>query len=101
MPMKLPFQTETGIQSSNSMSESGDGLMVAATRQKAGNSEGAMMVSAPRGPALGKGIGGLNPWSATDWANVIAVDGNFKAARFSHVVAAASSVPSVSSTINI
>jgi hypothetical protein len=97
--MNLLFQPATGIQSSNLISESLDGLMVAATRQNAGKSLGGITASAPRGPALGKGTGGVNSWAATDWAAVIVVSGNFRDAMFSQVVAAWR--PAADSAVNI
>ena len=41
MPMNLPFQSDAGIHTSNLIAESGDGVMVPATRQNAGKSAAA------------------------------------------------------------
>src|ERR1019366_6740043 len=82
------------------MAESLDGWILAATRQNAGKSWGAITVSAPRGPGLGKATGGVYPWAATDWAAMIVVSGNFRDARFSQVVAAGRSVASADSALN-
>jgi hypothetical protein len=79
----LPFQFASGIHTSTLISESGDGLNVAATRQNAGSClKMAFGCADPRPVA-----GGENAPAATDCANVIVVFGHDKASRLSHVAA--------------
>src|ERR1035441_3224286 len=75
-PWNLPFQWEAGIQTSNWILESADGLMTPATRQKAGR--------------LGKALptGGVKLPAATDSALVIEVAGRSSLLRVSQVWAA-------------
>src|SRR3954471_22608395 len=89
----LPFQpepaapepcAEAGIHTSTLISESLDGLSVAAMRQNDGRSANGF---APRPRA---GAGGVKPPGATVCAIVIVVFGRFSAARLSHPAACAS-----------
>src|SRR5580704_3415673 len=89
-PINLPFQLEEGIQTSNLISESVEGLVTAATRQKAGRSLTATMVIPPREPGDGKGDGGVNAPAETIWAKVIVVSGSLSAIRLSQGVSAIS-----------
>src|ERR1035438_10875591 len=50
-PWNLPFQLEAGIQTSNWISESDDGLMTPATRQKAGRLDRALPAGGVKLPA--------------------------------------------------
>jgi len=74
-PWNLPFQLASGIHTSILMSESVDGLNVAATRQNAD------------GWAICPVTGEENVPVATDCANVILVFGNESAWRLSQVAA--------------
>ena len=89
-PINLPFQLEAGIQTSNLISESAEGLVTAATRQKGGRSLAATMVMPPRKPGDGKGDGGVNAPAETIWTTVIVVFGSLSAIRLSQAVAAVS-----------
>src|ERR1019366_6416420 len=75
-PWNLPFQLETGIQTSNWISESDDGVMTPATRQKAGR----------LGMALP--LGGVKLPAGTDSARVMDVAGRSSLFRASQVWAA-------------
>ena len=77
----FPFHPEAGSQTSNLMSESDDGVSVAATRQNPGS----FLNACPPPPAAG----GVNPPAATVWANVMVVLGSFSDDRLSHEPAAA------------
>ena len=65
------------------MSESGVGLIVAATRQKAGS----VAYTCPPSPGVGL-VGGENAPATTDCAIVMVVSGSFSADRLSHEAAA-------------
>src|SRR5579863_655503 len=78
MPSNLLFQPELGIQTSNSMSESADGLMVPATRQNAGRFA---MAGLP---------GGVKVPAGTASAVLMVVLGRFSLASASQLVGAAS-----------
>ena len=101
----LPFHPVSGIQTSNLMSESGVGLIVAATRQKAGSRS----YAAGGGPGSVNGFSGMNAPAATDAASVMVVFGSLSDARLSHdwaavavsspLTAAAASVPATSSEV--
>src|SRR5262245_50982200 len=82
-PWNLPFQLASGIHTSILMSESRDGLNVAATRQKAGNCLKAAVACTPPRP----GAGAENTPAATDWVSVIVAFGNERAWRLSQVAA--------------
>src|SRR5215831_5689753 len=82
----LPFQPETGSQTSTLMSESLLGASVAVTRQKDGSSE--------KTPAVGPRpcrppTGGANAPAATVCASVIVVFGSFSDVRLSQAAALA------------
>src|ERR1035441_5452977 len=87
-PWNLPFQLEAGIQTSNWISESDDGLMTPATRQKAGRLDRAL-------PA-----GGVKLPAGTDSARVMEVAGRSSLFRVSQVWAgcAADGSPKQAST---
>src|SRR5580704_19467770 len=89
-PINLPFQLEAGIQTSNLISESVEGLVTAATRQKAGRSLAATRIMPPRAPGDGKGDAGVNAPAKTIWAKVIVVFGSLSEIRLSQGVAAIS-----------
>ena len=89
-PINFPFQLEAGIQTSNLISESVEGLVITATRQKAGRSLAATLVMPPRESGDGKGDGGVNAPAETIWAKVIVVFGSLSAIRLSQAVAAVS-----------
>src|ERR1035438_3810456 len=74
-PWNLPFQLEAGIQTSNWISESDDGLMTPATRQKAGRLDRAL-------PA-----GGVKLPAGTDCARGMEVAGRSSLFRVSQVCA--------------
>src|SRR4029453_8239560 len=78
----LPFQPEEGSHTSIFMSESGDGLTVAATRQKAGRSVNC--APPPRPPPCG----GVNAPAATDCAIVMVASGSLSDESISHDCAA-------------
>src|SRR5580658_4273865 len=81
IPWNFPFQPALGIHTSNSMSESSDGLMTPDTRQKAGRSGIA-------GPC-----GGLKDPAGTDSAVLIVVVGRASLASASQLVGAADRAP--------
>src|SRR2546428_703140 len=68
----FPFQPESGIQISALMSESVDGLIVAATRQNAGRSAKACAAPGPP-PRPAGAAGGTNCPAATGCADVMVV----------------------------
>src|SRR5262247_3127508 len=97
----LPFHPALGSQTSILMSESDEGVSVAATRQYAGSISGGAPAGAPPRPAAGivaassarpaprpAGDGGTNGPAGTTVASVIATFGSFSAVRFAHGVAA-------------
>src|SRR5580692_12659836 len=86
-PMNLLFQFAVGIQTSNLISESVEGLVTAATLQNSGRSFAETKVRPPRGPGAGKEEGGSKAPAVTICANLIAVSGSFRAARFSQLAA--------------
>jgi hypothetical protein len=86
-PINLLFQLAVGIQTSNLISESVEGLVTAATLQNPGSSFAETKVRPPRGPGAGKEEGGLNAPAVTVCANLIAVSGSLRAVRLSHVAA--------------
>ena len=77
----FPFHPDAGSHTSTLMSESDVGLIVAATRQKAGS----VLYACPPPPPP---AGGENAPAATDCAIVIVVSGSFSADRLSHEPAA-------------
>src|SRR5207245_311256 len=79
-PWNFPFHAAAGIQTSILMSESADGIRVAATRQKAGrlSNRGAFAGCAVVTP------GSANCPAATSCADVIVVFGSVSFARASH-----------------
>ena len=79
----FPFQPVAGSQTSILMSESLEGLSVAATRQNAGRSANCAPPP-PRPPA-----GGVNAPAATGCAIVMVASGSLSELRLSHVAAAA------------
>src|SRR5215471_2969361 len=80
MPMNLPFQPDTGIHTSNLMSESFVGLISPATRQNAGRlSKG--------GPGKSMGFAVVNVPAGWDFAKTIVVWGSASVARLSQVAA--------------
>src|SRR5207244_1139295 len=81
----FPFQFEAGIHSSILISESGEGLSVAAIRQNAGRSPNAAPPPRPPPPA------GAKAPAATACTDVIVVSGNLSAARPAQGAAAAES----------
>src|SRR5919198_5184914 len=85
----LPFHAWAGSQTSILMSESEEGVSVAATRQKAGN----LLNCGTAGPVSGR----LNPPAGTIWAKVIEVFGSAKDDKLSHDAAASSARPSIMS----
>src|SRR5262249_13939597 len=84
-PWNLPFHAWTGSQTSILMSESDEGVRVAATRQNAGNWLNCCTAAGP---------GRLNPPAGTVWAEVIDAFGNLRDDKPSHDVAALSACPS-------
>src|SRR6185503_13455150 len=72
----LPFHATAGSQTSILMSESDQGVSVAATRQKAGN----WLNCGTAGPVPGR----LNPPAGTIWAKVIEVFGSARDDKLSH-----------------
>src|SRR5687767_15551143 len=76
----LPFHATTGSQTSILISESGEGVSLAATRQKAGN----WLNCGTTGPVPG----GLNPPAGTSWTKVIDVFGSTRDDKLSHDAAA-------------
>src|SRR5215510_1130495 len=85
----LPFHAEAGSQTSILMSESEEGLSVAATRQNAGN----WLNCCAAGPVPG----GLNPPAGTICAKVIEVFGSARDDNLSHDAAALSACLSIMS----
>src|ERR1022692_4980142 len=75
-PWNLPFQLEAGIQTSNWISESDEGLITPATRQNAGRLDMALP------------LGGVKLPAGTDSARVMDVAGRSSLLRASHVWAA-------------
>src|ERR1700692_1052029 len=75
MPWNLPFQLEEGSQTSKRMSESEEGFIDPAMRQKAGRL------------AIGLAPGGVNSPAGRDSAMVIVLFGSARAARVSQVAA--------------
>src|SRR6187397_3392954 len=87
----LPFHPEEGSQTSTLMSESGDGLSIAATRQNAGRSVNCAppprpvaVAPPPRPPPCG----GVNAPAATDCAIVMVASGSLSDESISHDCAA-------------
>src|SRR2546430_9451270 len=72
----LPFHAWAGSQTSILMSESDEGVSVAATRQKAGN----WLNCGTAGPVPAR----VNPPAGTVWAKVIEVFGSVRDDRLSH-----------------
>src|SRR5687767_12396965 len=83
--MYLPFQPVSGNQTSILMSESLDGLSVAATRQNAGSS--------PNGAPSPLAPGGVNVPAGTACASVIVAAGTTSAVSLSHAVATSDDCP--------
>src|SRR5262245_46831777 len=85
----LPFHAKAGNQTSILMSESAEGLSVAATRQNAGNwlNCGVGAVPVP---------GRLNPPAGTIWARVIDVFGSARDDKLSHDAAPSARPPIMS-----
>src|SRR6187551_2321923 len=79
----LPFHLEAGSHTSILMSDCGEGVSVAATRQKAGRSLNCAPPP-PRPPACG----GVNAPAATDCAIVTVAFSNFSDESISHDCAA-------------
>ena len=73
----LPFHAAAGSQTSILMSESEEGVSVAATRQNAGNW---LNCCTAAGPVPGR----LNPPAGTIWAKVIEVFGSARDDKLSH-----------------
>src|SRR4030042_1028474 len=87
MPTSLPFQFSAGIQTSILISESGVGVSVAVTRQKAG---AFLKTASPPGPPIiGMPTGGVNWPAATRDAEVIFPSGSSSDARVSQVAGGA------------
>src|SRR5262245_53068507 len=84
----FPFQSEAGSQTSILMSESGEGVSVAATRQKAGN----WLNCGAAGPVPGR----VNAPAGISWARVIEVFGSARDDKLSHDDAALRACPYVS-----
>src|SRR5438045_9628228 len=72
----FPFQSAAGIQTSILMSESDEGVSVAATRQKVGS----WLNCGAAGPVPGR----VNAPAGTIWARVIEVFGSAKDDKLSH-----------------
>jgi hypothetical protein len=83
----LPFHAGAGSQTSILMSESAEGVSVAATRQKAGN----WLNCGTAGPVPGR----VNPPAGTIWAKVIEVFGSARDDRLSHDALALRVCPSI------
>src|SRR5207253_1075828 len=83
----FPFQATAGSQTSILMSESDDGVSVAATRQKAGS----WLNCGTAGPVPGR----VNPPAGTIWANVIEVVESARDDMLSHDAAAVRACPSI------
>src|SRR5688572_25537146 len=86
----LPFHATAGSQTSILMSESEEGVSVAATRQKAGNW---LNCCTAAGPVPGR----LNPPAGTISAKVIEVFGSPRDDKLSHDAAPLSACPSIMS----
>src|SRR5918992_2916985 len=84
----LPFHASVGSQTSILMSESEEGVSVAATRQKAGK----WLNCGTAAPVPGR----LNPPAGTIWAKVMEVFGSARDDKLSHA-AASSAWPSIRS----
>src|SRR4030043_839345 len=87
MPTSLPFQFSAGIQTSILISESGVGVSVAVTRQKAGAVLKPDITPGP--PIIGPPAGGVNWPAATRDAEVIFPSGSSRAACLSQAAGAA------------
>ena len=86
MPASFPFQLSRGIHTSTLISESGVGVRVACTRQKAGVF---LKTAIPPGPPIMKPpAGGLNWPASTMDAEVILPSFNLRDVRLPHVSAA-------------
>src|SRR5438093_7570113 len=83
----LPFQTDAGSHTSILMSESLDGVNVAATRQNAGRSRKACAAAAGEAAPPTR-AGGVNAPASTTCASVIVVFSSVRDAKLSHDVAA-------------
>src|SRR5689334_3206149 len=83
----LPFHPAAGSQTSILISESEEGVSVAATRQKAGN----WLNCGTAGPVPGR----VNPPAGTLWARVIEVFGSARDDKLSHDAGAPSACPSI------
>src|SRR5215472_17321810 len=83
----LPSHASAGSQTSILMSESGEGVSVAATRQKVGN----WLNCGAAGPVPGR----VNAPAGTGWAKVIEVYGSARDNRLSHDDAALRACPCV------
>ena len=86
-PCILPFQFNNGIQTSNLMSESFDGLILPATRH------------AVAGTRMDWPVGGWNWPTGTEVAMVSVVCGNFSDARLSQVAAAGATCSRAARTV--
>src|SRR5688572_13798130 len=84
----LLFHCASGIHTSILISESLEGLSVAATRQNAGSCLNVTLACAPAGPVT---VAENSP-AATGCATVMAVFGSDKASKLSHVAACDSDV---------
>src|SRR5438045_136080 len=85
--MSLWFQLDTGIHSSNPISESFAGLITPVTAQNTGRSLAGTAASPARGFGRKPG-GGVNDPAATCLDATMVVFGNFRAIRLSQVAAA-------------
>src|SRR4026207_1391424 len=83
----LPFHATAGSQTSILMSESEEGVSVAATRQKAGN----WLNCGTAGPVPSR----LNPPAGTIWAEIVEWVGSDRDDKLSHDAAAPSACPSM------
>ena len=91
----FPFHPDAGSHTSTLISESGVGLIVAATRQKAGS----VAYACPPSPEVGE-VGGENAPATTGCAMVMVVSDSFNADRPSHEPAAVNaSVETVTATL--
>src|SRR6266545_4193662 len=81
-PWNFPFHAGAGSQTSILMSESDEGISVAATRQKAGRRLNCCTAAGPIS-------GSVNPPAGTIWARVIEVFGSTRDDKLSHDAAAA------------
>src|SRR5260370_3429288 len=87
-PIKLPFQLEVGIQTSNLISESLEGFATPTTRQNSGRSFAATKVIPPWGPASGRAVGNLSAPAATVCATAMVLSPRESEARLSQVAPA-------------